>query len=162
MSVRTDPEMLLAAQESLDEFGVFYRRQAERVLRYFATRTANAEVAADLMAETFASAFANLHTYRRRQEPPVAWLFTIARNLLIDAHRHAGGDRQGASAACLATGCLGRRRRQPDRRAREPAERGSDFQATSVPRSTRGSSKSGRTPRFRSNCAVPPRWCASV
>lgn len=88
MSLRTDAEILLAAQQTPDVFGAFYRRHAERVLQYFATRTANAETAADLMAETFASAFASLQTYRPGREPAIAWLFTIARNLLIDAYRH--------------------------------------------------------------------------
>jgi RNA polymerase sigma factor (sigma-70 family) len=39
------------------------------------------------MAETFASAFAGVRQYEPRDTPAVAWLFTIARNLLTDARR---------------------------------------------------------------------------
>lgn len=68
--------------ESFDEFYVRYR---EPVLAYFARRVSEPEAAADLMAETFARA---LLGYRRApSDAAVAWLFTIARNLLIDSLR---------------------------------------------------------------------------
>jgi RNA polymerase sigma factor (sigma-70 family) len=95
MGSRSDAEVLLATSSEPEIFGVFYRRHAERVLRFFATRVRSPDAAADLMAETFANAFANAHRYREGSEPPVAWLLTIARHLLIDAHRHS---RVGAKA----------------------------------------------------------------
>jgi RNA polymerase sigma factor (sigma-70 family) len=88
MESLSDADVLLATSREPELFGVFYRRHAERVLRFFATRVRSPEAAADLMAETFATAFANAHRYRKGPEPPVAWLFTIARHLLIDAQRH--------------------------------------------------------------------------
>jgi RNA polymerase sigma-70 factor (ECF subfamily) len=87
MELRSDAEVLLGTGQEPELFGVFYRRHGERVLRFFATRVRSPEAAADLMAETFATAFANAHRYRQGDEPPVSWLFAIARNLLIDAHR---------------------------------------------------------------------------
>ena len=48
-------EDLLASRET-EAFGVFYDRHARTLLGYFARRTQSAEVAADLTAETFASA----------------------------------------------------------------------------------------------------------
>jgi sigma-70-like protein len=87
MESRSDAEVLLATSHEPELFGHFYRRHGERVLRFFATRVRSPEAAADLMAETFATAFANAHRYRQGDEPPVAWLFAIARHLLIDAHR---------------------------------------------------------------------------
>jgi RNA polymerase sigma factor (sigma-70 family) len=87
MELRSDVELLLGTSHEPEQFGLFYRRHGERVLRFFATRVRSPEAAADLMAETFASAFASAHRYRQGSEPPVAWLFAIARNLLIDAHR---------------------------------------------------------------------------
>jgi RNA polymerase sigma factor (sigma-70 family) len=82
-----DVEALRRTARHPEAFGAFYRRHAERVLRYFAVRTSSPEVAADLMAETFAAALANAHKYKAGQGPPVAWLFGIARNLLIDSYR---------------------------------------------------------------------------
>jgi RNA polymerase sigma factor (sigma-70 family) len=70
----------------VESFDAFYVRFREPLLGYFARRVGEPEVAADLMAETFARA---LVRYRKAPpEAPAAWLFTIARNLLIDSARH--------------------------------------------------------------------------
>lgn len=89
MSMVTDPdvEALRRTPRHPEAFSPFYRRHAERVLRYFAARTAEPELAADLMGETFAAALASAHRYKEGQGPPVAWLFGIARNLLTDSYR---------------------------------------------------------------------------
>jgi RNA polymerase sigma-70 factor (ECF subfamily) len=69
----------------MDSFDAMYLRFREPVLGYFARRVGEPEVAADLMAETFARALVHYRT--APPEEPVAWLFTIARNLLIDSAR---------------------------------------------------------------------------
>src|ERR671928_142087 len=51
---RTDEDLLVA--NTPEAFGEFYDRHARTVLGYFARRTRDPEVAADLTAETFASA----------------------------------------------------------------------------------------------------------
>jgi RNA polymerase sigma-70 factor (ECF subfamily) len=84
---RTDAELLAAAARDNEAFAVFYRRHVERILRFFVARTTEPEHAADLMAETFAAAFISAGRYRAGPEPPIAWLFTIAQNKLIDARR---------------------------------------------------------------------------
>ena len=69
----------------MESFDAFYVRYREPVLGFFARRVREPEVAADLMAETFARALV-----RYRKAPADAagpWLFTIARNLLIDSLR---------------------------------------------------------------------------
>lgn len=86
---RTDRELLSAARAGDGEaFGLFYRRRRALVLAYVRPRVPNAEVAADLLGETFAAA---LHAVRGspRELPdePVGWLLTIARNRLIDSVR---------------------------------------------------------------------------
>ena len=69
----------------MDSFDAMYVRYREPVLGYFARRVGQPEVAADLMAETFARA---LVSYRSAPpEEPVPWLFAIARNLLVDSAR---------------------------------------------------------------------------
>lgn len=85
----TDRELLDACRSGEREaFGHFYRRYREPVLAYLARRVAEPETAADLMAETFASALVAVReTARPLPSTPVAWLFTISRNLLIDSVR---------------------------------------------------------------------------
>ena len=78
----TDAELLLASREDPDAFAAFYRRHAEDILRYFARRTLDPEVAAELTAESFAEAFASRRTYRDEGIDGVAWLYGIARHLL--------------------------------------------------------------------------------
>jgi RNA polymerase sigma factor (sigma-70 family) len=57
------------------------------VLGFFLGRVGDAEVAADLAAETFAAALSATTRFRRRREPPTAWLLGIARNILAMSRR---------------------------------------------------------------------------
>jgi RNA polymerase sigma factor (sigma-70 family) len=68
-------------------FGVFYRRHERPVLAYLRHRTGDAELAADLAAETFAAALIGAARYKPGPEPAIAWLFGIARNKWLHARR---------------------------------------------------------------------------
>jgi RNA polymerase sigma-70 factor (ECF subfamily) len=83
----SDEQLLLASATDPAAFEAFFRRRSEAVLAYFMRRTADPEVAADLMAETFAAALLGARRFRKRPEPALAWLFTIARNELADHGR---------------------------------------------------------------------------
>ena len=85
---RSDAELLRASARDPEAFGVFYDRHAATVLAYFQRRTACAESAADLAAETFAAAFHARRRYRDTGAPAVAWVFGIAHHQLADAIRH--------------------------------------------------------------------------
>ena len=87
MDARSDAAALVATRGDAEAFAVFYRRHNQRVLRYFAARTPTPETAADLTAETFATAFASVYRFDPARGPAVAWLFAIAHNLLLDAYR---------------------------------------------------------------------------
>jgi RNA polymerase sigma factor (sigma-70 family) len=78
----SDEELLLVTRRRPDAFGVFYERYEERIVRYFLRRVGDAEVAADLTAETFAAALAGAHRFRAGKGSAAAWLFGIARNTL--------------------------------------------------------------------------------
>jgi RNA polymerase sigma factor (sigma-70 family) len=80
-------EQLLRSDDP-EAFGVFYDRHVKTVLGYFARRIGDPEVAADLTAETFASAIVARRRFRPRGAPAAAWLFTIAGRRLADYHRH--------------------------------------------------------------------------
>ncbi len=67
-------------------FGRLYDASVQRIYRYVFFRVTDAEVAEDLTSEVFLKAWENLHRYRPGG-PFVAWLYTIARNTVIDHYR---------------------------------------------------------------------------
>jgi RNA polymerase sigma factor (sigma-70 family) len=91
---RSDDALLAAASEDADAFGLFYRRHAAALLAYLAYRTRDAEEAVDLMAETFAAAFAARSRYRPGPVPARGWLFGIANNKVADARRRRSRERR--------------------------------------------------------------------
>jgi len=86
---RSDAELLVATASDPDAFAEFYDRYEEAVLVYMLRRTSSTELAADLTAEVFASALAGAAGFRVTGAPPAAWLFRIARNVLVDSYRAA-------------------------------------------------------------------------
>ena len=70
-----------------DAFTAFYRDRAPVLLAWLVRQTGDAELAADLLAETFADALDGCHRYDPRRGPAVAWLFGIARRHLAHARR---------------------------------------------------------------------------
>jgi RNA polymerase sigma factor (sigma-70 family) len=90
----SDDALLAAAGDDAEAFGVFYRRHAAAVLAYLAYRTGDPEEAVDLMAETFAAAFAARSRYRPGPVPARGWLFGIANNKVADSRRRAVRERR--------------------------------------------------------------------
>jgi RNA polymerase sigma factor (sigma-70 family) len=80
---RRDEELLVASGEEAEEFVCFYDRTLPGLLRFFARRTLDGQVAADLTAETLADAFVSRHRFRDRGNgSAAAWLHTIAQRKL--------------------------------------------------------------------------------
>src|SRR4051794_11934557 len=73
-------------------FAVFYRRHESAVLRYFMRRAGNAELAADLTAETFAAALLGAKRYRPDRGEGLAWLYGIARHRLMRSIEQGRGE----------------------------------------------------------------------
>ena len=74
-------------------FELFYLRYVSLLLGFFACRTGDPAMAADLTAETFAFALVG----RRRpeaEENPRAWLFDLAEGRLADALRRGRAERR--------------------------------------------------------------------
>jgi RNA polymerase sigma factor (sigma-70 family) len=71
-----------------------YDTHADALLGWFQRRTYSSEVAADLCAETFATAIESQHSYDPERGAPGAWLWGIGRNLLRQYHRTAEVDRR--------------------------------------------------------------------
>ena len=75
----SDEDLLTASARRADPFVAFYDRVLPGMLAYFARRTFDAQVAADLTAETLAEAFASRRRFRDRGPGSAsAWLYTIA------------------------------------------------------------------------------------
>ena len=89
---RSDAELLRAASDDPEAFGVFYDRHVRMMLAYFYRRTASAELAADLTAETFADAFESRRRYRDTGAPATAWLLAIAKRQLSRVARRGRVD----------------------------------------------------------------------
>jgi RNA polymerase sigma factor (sigma-70 family) len=91
----TEPtdEELLASHETAD-FGLFYDRHVRALLGYFQRRTRDPQVAADLTAETFASAIVAQERYVPTGAPALAWLYTIAARRLADYQRRGAVERR--------------------------------------------------------------------
>jgi RNA polymerase sigma factor (sigma-70 family) len=91
-SSQTDEELLVAGDP--DSFEVFYRRWVRPLLGFFVRRTGDAELAADLTAETFAAALAARGRYRPERGTGSSWLFGIAANKLAFTQRRGYAERR--------------------------------------------------------------------
>src|SRR3954462_8201589 len=92
MDASSDEELLTAARADPEAFAAFYRRHARAVAGFFAARTRDAEVAADLTAETFAAALEGVRRFDPSRGPAGAWLYGIAHHQLSRWQRRRRGD----------------------------------------------------------------------
>jgi RNA polymerase sigma-70 factor (ECF subfamily) len=101
--IRTDADLLEAAQQDPQAFREFYDRYAVWVRSWFLRHTGSESASLDLTAETFAQAWNASRRFRDLADGSGApWLFGIARNLLRQYHKHnriesAARERMGVS-----------------------------------------------------------------
>jgi RNA polymerase sigma-70 factor (ECF subfamily) len=86
--VPTDAELLVRSRTDPAAFRELYDRWADRLLTYFYRRTFDAEVAGDLLAETFAVAYERRARFKDIGRPGGAWLYGIAAKELSRWFRH--------------------------------------------------------------------------
>nr|WP_290667789.1 sigma-70 family RNA polymerase sigma factor [Ardenticatena sp.] len=86
-------ELLRRAQEESDSdaFGELYRRYANRIYRYLLSKTGNVDLAEDLTSQVFVRLIERIDQYTIAPRDNIAifsaWLYRIARNLMIDEMR---------------------------------------------------------------------------
>jgi len=85
----TNHEVFVAALQlrSEDAWSALYDSCYPFIYRYALVRTSNASVSEDLAASVFLEALKSIGSYRHRGKPVLAWLYTIARNVVSDYHK---------------------------------------------------------------------------
>jgi RNA polymerase sigma-70 factor (ECF subfamily) len=85
---RSDAELITLAQRGESEaFGELYQRYLDPIFRYLRMRVNDLGLAEDLTEMVFLRAFESLGSYRERGHPFSAYLYRVARNLLVDHYR---------------------------------------------------------------------------
>lgn len=75
---RSDAQLIVASVDDPRAFRELYDRWARVLLAYLYRRVMDPEIAADLLAETFATAFEKRSGFRDRGTPGSRWLYGIA------------------------------------------------------------------------------------
>jgi RNA polymerase sigma-70 factor (ECF subfamily) len=76
-----------AAEGDAAAFGGLFDRFQPEIVRYFAIRVRDAELAADLAQQVFLKAWQAIPRYQDRGAPFSAWLYRMAHNQLVDYYR---------------------------------------------------------------------------
>lgn len=71
-------------------FAELYEKNFERVYAFVVRRVRDRAEAEDVVSEVFYKALKGIDGYEERDVPFVAWLYTIARNVVCDRARQAG------------------------------------------------------------------------
>jgi len=72
------------------EFEDLYREFLPRIYGYALAQLRNAAEAEDVTAQVFVNAYRAYDRFEPTAATPAAWLFRIARNLILDLHRRSG------------------------------------------------------------------------
>ncbi len=88
---RRDYELIRRAKQGEQEALVeIYERYRSSVFSYIFFRVSEQETAEDLTSDVFVRMLSKIHTFVHQDRPILAWLYTIARNLVIDHYRSDG------------------------------------------------------------------------
>jgi len=83
-----DSQLIRSAQDgNAEAFGELYRRHAEAIFRFLASRLSDPMDAEDLTEDVFLRVWRSLPSYNDQGVPFLAYLFRVARNALIDHYR---------------------------------------------------------------------------
>ncbi len=70
-----------------DSFGEIYEIFIERIYRYIYLKVSNKEVSEDLTQQVFVKAWSSISDFKFKKNPFSSWLYSIARNTVIDFYR---------------------------------------------------------------------------
>ena len=85
---QSDAILVARAKEGdAEAIGCLYRRYVDPIYRYLFARLGESKEAEDLTEDVFFRSFQALGTYRERGWPFSAFLYQVAKNVLIDHYR---------------------------------------------------------------------------
>ncbi len=86
---KIEPSVLMQRAQNGDKeaFGLIYESYFSHIYRYIYFRVQSKAVAEDITQTVFLKVFEKLSSYREKSRPPLAYLFTVARNKVIDYWR---------------------------------------------------------------------------
>lgn len=90
LSQQSEAELVKKAQHNREAFGELYEIHYQRIFNYALKRTASVQLSLDVTSVTFLKAMNQIHKYRWRDIPFVAWLYRIASNEINDYYRKEG------------------------------------------------------------------------
>lgn len=79
--------MLRAKNGDKDAFGLIYKLYLTPVFRYIHLRIGNKRESEDLAQIVFSKVFRSLAGFEKRENSPLAYFFTVARNTVIDYYK---------------------------------------------------------------------------
>ena len=82
-----DADLAVRARTDREAFGLLYDRWFDRIYGYCYRRLQTHAAAEDATSQTFLKALAGISGYRPDAVTFRAWLFTIARNVVVDVYR---------------------------------------------------------------------------
>jgi RNA polymerase sigma factor (sigma-70 family) len=92
---RSDAQLLLLTPKSPDAFDVLFLRHRDSLTSFVMHNVGNWDVAADLVSETFATAFEAAPRFDPKRGEARGWLFGIAKMKLLASYRRQGVEREG-------------------------------------------------------------------
>lgn len=78
--LENERKLIELAKNDPEIFGMLYERNYDQIFAYVLRRTANAQIAQDITAETFFKALKGFHGFKWQNVPFSAWLYRIALN----------------------------------------------------------------------------------
>jgi len=82
-----EQEIISRAQSNPGSFAPLYDYYFPKIYNYIYHRVQNTQLAEDLVSETFYKALANIKQFEWQGRSFASWLYTIARNQVIDQYR---------------------------------------------------------------------------
>lgn len=97
MDPKIEQEMVAAAKQDPSLFAPLYTHYHPHLLRFVQSKVSQPEVAEDLTAQAFEKALKNLSSFEWQEVPFSAWLYQIAKRLIIDHYRRNDRRQMGGS-----------------------------------------------------------------
>jgi len=94
MAMKTTGNFTESGSSTAEVFGRLYERHLQGVFQYIYYRVGNRVTAEDLTSDVFSKALAAFSRYNPEKAAFLTWIFSIARNTIIDYYRRRGKEMQ--------------------------------------------------------------------